>query len=80
VQGRVRQTDVPLTVSLFNCPAAEWQAWEVGSGSSIVPSGARHVSAAGEIRLRYPLDASLAATVRGVRLKRLGGTAVGATK
>src|SRR5438105_100030 len=80
VQGRVKQTDVPFTVSLFNWRAAEWQAWEVGSGSSIVPNGDRYVSAAGEIRLRYTLDASLAATVREVRLNRLDVTAVGAIK
>jgi hypothetical protein len=80
VQGRVRQADVPFTVSLFNWRAAEWQAWEVGSGSSIVPDGDRYVSAAGEVRMRYTLDASLAATVREVRLNRLDVTAVGAIK
>jgi hypothetical protein len=80
VQGRVRQTDMPFTVQLFNWRAAEWQAWEIGSGSSIVPDGARYVSAAGEIRLRYTLDASLASTVREVRLNRLDITAVGAVK
>ncbi len=80
VQGRVRQADLPFTVSLFNWRAAEWQAWEVGSGSSIVPDGTRYVSAAGEIRLRYTLDASLASTVREVRLNRLDVTAVGAVR
>jgi hypothetical protein len=38
------------------------------------------VSAAGEIRMRYTLDASLASTVREVRLNRLDITAVGAVK
>jgi hypothetical protein len=80
VQGRVKQTDMPFTVSLFNWRAAEWQAWEVGSGSSIVPDGDRYVSAAGEVRLRYTLDASMANTVREVRLNRLDVTAVGAIK
>jgi hypothetical protein len=80
VQGRVRQADMPFTVSLFNWRAAEWQAWEVNSGSSIVPDGDRYISAAGEIRLRYTLDASLASTVREVRLNRLDVTAVGAIK
>jgi len=80
VQGRVRQADVPFTVSLYNWRAAEWQPWEVKPGSSIVPDGDRYISAAGEIRLRYTLDASLAATVREVRLNRLDVTAVGAIK
>jgi len=80
VQGRVKQTDVPFTVSLFNWRAAEWQAWEVGAGSSIVPDGDRYVSAAGEVRLRYLLDASLSSTVREVRLNRLDVTAVGAIR
>ena len=80
VQGRVRQANVPFTVSLFNWRAAEWQAWEVGSGSSIVPDGMRYVSAAGEVRMRYTLDAGLSSTVREVRLNRLDVTAVGAIK
>ena len=45
-----------------------------------MPKGDSYVSAAGEIRLRYTLDASLAATVREVRLNRLDVTAVGAIK
>jgi hypothetical protein len=80
VQGRVRQAQLPFTVSLFNWRAAEWQAWEVGPGSSIVPDGERYLSAAGEVRLRYILDASLAPTVREVRLNRLDVTAVGAIR
>ena len=80
VQGRVRQTELPFTVSLFNWRAAEWQAWQVGSGTSVVPDGDRYISAAGEIRLRYTLDSSLAATVREVRLNRLDVTAVGAIR
>jgi hypothetical protein len=80
VQGRVRQTQLPFTVSLFNWRSAEWQAWEVGSGSSIIPDGDRYVSAAGEVRLRYTLDASLSSTVREVRLNRLDVTAVGAIR
>jgi hypothetical protein len=80
VQGRVRQTQLPFTVSLFNWRSAEWQAWEVGAGSSIVPDGERYVSAAGEVRLRYTLDASLSSTVREVRLNRLDVTAVGAIR
>jgi hypothetical protein len=80
VQGRVRQTQLPFTVSLFNWRSAEWQAWEVGSGSSIIPNGDRYVSAAGEVRLRYTLDASLSSTVREVRLNRLDVTAVGAIR
>jgi hypothetical protein len=77
VQGRIRQPNVPFTVFLFNWRSAEWQAWEVGPGSSIVPNGDRYVSAAGEVRLRYSLDAALASTVREVRLNRLDVTAVG---
>lgn len=80
IQGRVRQTQLPFTVSLFNWRAAEWQAWEVGSGSSIVPDGDRYISAAGEVRLRYTLDAALGATVREVRLNRLDVTAVGSIR
>src|SRR5258708_39894780 len=71
---------VPFTVSLFNWRAAEWQAWEVGAGSSIVPDGERYISATGEVRLRYTLDASLASTVREVRLNRLDVTAVGSIR
>lgn len=80
VQGKTRQTQVPFTVQLFNWRSAEWQDWEVGSGTSIVPSGERYVSAAGEIRLRYTLNASLASSVREVRLNRLDVTAVGAIR
>jgi hypothetical protein len=80
VQGRVRQPTVPFTVSLFNWRAAEWQAWEVGAGSSIVPEGERYISATGEVRLRYTLDASLASRVREVRLNRLDITAVGSIR
>jgi hypothetical protein len=80
VQGRLRQTDVPFTVSLFNWRAAEWEPWEVGAGTSMVPDGARYVSAAGEIRMRYTLDASLASSIREVRLNRIDVTAVGAVK
>jgi hypothetical protein len=80
IQGRLRQASLPFTVYLFNWRAAEWQAWEVGSGSSIVPDGARYLSAAGEVRLRYILDASLASSVREVRLNRLDVTAVGAIR
>jgi hypothetical protein len=80
VQGRVRQSQLPFTVSLFNWRSAEWQAWEVGSGSSIIPDGERYVSATGEVRLRYTLDASTSSTVREVRLNRLDVTAVGAIR
>jgi hypothetical protein len=80
IQGRVRQANLPFTVSLFNWRAAEWQAWEVGAGSSVVPNGARYISATGDVRLRYTLDASLASTVREVRLNRLDVTAVGAIR
>jgi len=80
VQGRVRQANLPFTVSLFNWRAAEWQAWEVGPGSSIVPDGERYISATGDVRLRYLLDASLSSTVREVRLNRLDVTAVGAIR
>src|ERR1051326_7825029 len=48
VQGRLRQTDLPFTVSLFNWRSAQWEPWEINSGTSIVPDGARYVSAAGE--------------------------------
>jgi hypothetical protein len=71
---------MPFTVSLFNWRSAEWQAWEVGTGTSIIPDGDRFVSAAGEVRLRYTLDASLASSVREVRLTRLDVTAVGAIR
>lgn len=80
VQGRVRQAQLPFTVSLFNWRAAEWQAWEVGAGSSIVPDGERYISATGEVRLRYTLDAALSSTIREVRLNRLDVTAVGAIR
>ncbi|MBV9545602.1 MAG: hypothetical protein JOY61_14620 [Chloroflexi bacterium] len=78
VTGRVRQTQMPFAVQLFNWRSAEWQTWEVGNGSSIVPDGDRYISAAGEVRLRYMLDASLQSTIREVRLNRLDVTAVGA--
>src|SRR5258708_32510490 len=78
VQGRVRQANLPFTVSLFNWRAAEWQAWEVGPGSSIVPNGGRYISAAGEVGRRHTPDASLASTIREVRLNRLDVTAGGA--
>jgi hypothetical protein len=45
-----------------------------------VPDGERYISATGEVRLRYTLDASLASTVREVRLNRLDVTAVGAIR
>jgi hypothetical protein len=77
VTGRVRSQQMPFTVSLFNWRAAEWQAWEVDSGSSIIPDGGRYVSAAGEVRVRYSLDASLGQTVREVRISRLDVTPVG---
>src|SRR5205823_2114638 len=80
IQGRVKQAQMPFTVFLFNWRSAEWQAYEVGPGSSIVPDGDRYVSAAGEVRLRYTLDASLSSSVREVRLNRLDVTAVGAIK
>src|SRR5262249_44663038 len=80
VQGRVQKAQMPFTVSLFNWRAAEWQAYEVNAGAGIVPDGDRYVSAAGEVRLRYTLDASLASQVREVRLNRLDVTAVGAIK
>jgi hypothetical protein len=80
VQGRLRQTDLPFTVWLFNWRAAEWEPWEVSSGTSVVPDGLRYVSAAGEIRMRYTLDTALSSTVREVRLNRLDVTAVGAVK
>ena len=80
IQGRVRQAEMPFTVQLYNWRSTEWQAWEVRSGSSVVPDGARYISAAGEIRMRYTVDASLASTVREVRLNRLDITAVGAIK
>jgi hypothetical protein len=80
VQGKARQPQVPFTVMLFNWRSAEWQAWEVGPGTSIVPEGDRYISAAGEIRLRYTLAAELSATVREVRLNRLDVTAVGAIR
>jgi hypothetical protein len=80
VQGRLRQTDLPFTVWLFNWRVAEWEPWEVSSGTSVVPDGLRYVSAAGEIRMRYTLDTALSSTVREVRLNRLDVTAVGAVK
>ena len=45
-----------------------------------MPDGDRYISAAGEVRLRYTLDASLSSTVREVRLNRLDVTAVGAIR
>jgi hypothetical protein len=68
---------MPFTVSLFNWRVGEWQAWEVNSGSSIIPGGERYVSAAGEVRVRYSLDASLGQSVREVRISRLDVTPVG---
>ncbi len=76
--GRMRGPSLPFTVSLYNWRAAEWQSWEVQPGSSIVPNGERYVSAAGDVRLRYLLDASLASTVREARLTRLDVTPIGA--
>ena len=80
VQGRVRQTQVPFTVSLFN--------WRVGRMAGLGGrlrqqhrSRRRPLrSAAGEVRLRYTLDASLSSTIREVRLNRLDVTAVGAIR
>jgi len=80
IQGRARQPQVPFTVSLFNWRLAEWQHWEVGPGSSVVPDGDRYISAAGEVRMRYTLDAALASSIREVRLNRLDVTAVGAIR
>jgi hypothetical protein len=77
VQGRARAQDQSFTVSLFNWRAAEWQAWEVGAGTSVIPNGNRYVSAAGEVRLRYAVDASLGSTVREVRISRLDITPIG---
>ena len=71
---------VVALAAFFTWRADEWQAWEVGPGTSIVPTGERYVSATGEIRLRYTLDASLATSVREVRLNRLDVTAVGAIR
>jgi hypothetical protein len=80
MQGRARQTQLPFSVFLFNWRLAEWQAWEVFGGSSIVPDGERYISAAGEVRMRYTLDAALASTIREVRLNRLDVTTVGAIR
>jgi hypothetical protein len=80
VAGRTRSQQVPFTVSLFSWQDAEWQAWEVNPGSSIVPDGAKYVSAAGEIRVRYQLDSSLSQTVREARLTRLDVTPVGTVR
>lgn len=80
VTGRTRAQQLPFTVSLFNWRAAEWQAWDVDAGSSIIPGGDRYVSAAGEVRVRYSLDASLGQSVREVRISRLDVTPVGAIK
>ena len=77
VTGRTRSQQMPFTVSLFNWRAAEWQSWEVDSGSSVIPGGDRYVSAAGEVRVRYSLDASLQQSVREVRINRLDVTPVG---
>jgi hypothetical protein len=77
VTGRTRAQQMPFTVSLFNWRAGEWQAWEVDSGTSIIPNGERYVSAAGEVRVRYSLDASLGQSVREVRISRLDVTPVG---
>jgi hypothetical protein len=70
----------PITVSLFNWRAAEWQGWEVPPGSSEIPDGGRYVSAAGEVRLRYALDAGAGATVREAQVRRLDVTPVGAVR
>lgn len=75
MRGRVPQP--PFTVSLFNWRAAEWQGWEVRSGPNIVPDGARFVSAAGDIRLRYVLDPNQTPDVREARINRLDVTPVG---
>jgi hypothetical protein len=80
VAGRTRSQQVPFTVSLFSWRDAEWQAWEVGPGSSIVPDGAKYVSAAGEVRVRYQLDSSLAPSVREARLTRFDVTPVGVVR
>jgi hypothetical protein len=80
VAGRTRSQQVPFTVSLFSWRDAEWQAWEVGPGSSIVPNGGKYMSAAGEVRVRYQLDSSLAQSVREARLTRLDVTPVGVVR
>lgn len=80
VAARTRGATVPFTVSLFNWRAAEWQPWEVSSGSSIVPDGERYMSATGEVRMRYLLDAGLSSTVREARITRLDVTPIGVVR
>ncbi len=80
IASRTRSQPVPFTISLFNWRAAEWQNWEVGPGSSVVPDGERYVSAAGDVRLRYVLDSSMASTVREARLTRLDVTPIGSVR
>jgi hypothetical protein len=81
IVGRAPRSQQPhYTVSLYNWRAAEWQGWEVGNGSSIVPDGERYVSAAGEVRLRYTLDQALTPSVREARLTRLDVTPIGVVR
>lgn len=70
----------PFTVQLYNWRAAEWRAWEVVRGSSIVPEGDRYISAAGDIRMRYVLDSGLNSVVREARINRLDVTPIGTVR
>jgi len=77
VQGRVRRPTCHLRC---RCSTGAPPNGRPGRSAPVVascPDGERYISATGEVRLRYTLDASLASTVREVRLNRLDVTAVG---
>ncbi len=75
--GRFPTPPSSFTISLYNWRDGEWQSWEMGAGTSVVPDGARYVSAAGDVRLRYLVDASLAPAIREIRVTRLDVTPTG---
>jgi hypothetical protein len=75
--GRTRAATAPFTISVFNWPGAQWDNFEVGPGTSIVPDGPKYLSAAGEVRLRYTLDGGPGNVIREARITRLDVTPVG---
>ena len=83
VDGRLfmrtnRVPQAPLTVSLFNWQAAEWQTWEVKPGANSIPEGERYLSAVGEVRARFSVEQQSAqSTIREAQLSRFDVTLLG---
>ncbi len=77
VAGRGQLAPARFTIALYSWKDGEWQNWQVGPGTSVVPDGSRYVSAGGDLRLRYMADASLAPAVREIRVTRLDVTPTG---